>query len=142
MATPYSNIFNKYGVLVEDAELLSILDVVEYEGLLTIFLSKATNIYFKTCLKDLSNVDNVLKQFNQSLTEEEQWILAEGMKLVWYEKQIFKEKQFKDRIGSKDYITHSPANLIDKLVSLRNDTEKSLRNKIVDYTFNGFSGFN
>lgn len=142
MSTPYSDIFKKYSILVTDSELLSVLDDEEYTELLELFLSKSKSIYFKSCSKNLSDVDIAAQKFNQTLTEEEMWLLAECMKLVWYEKQLFKENNLRDKIGSKDYSRHSPGNLLDKLIMLKKDTEKSLKDKIVDYSFNEFSGFN
>lgn len=140
--TPYSDIFTKANILFSDVELLSALIDSEYTELLEIFLSKA-KIYFKSCKVDLSDIDDTLKQFNQTLNNEEQWIIAESIKLVWTERQLFKEEKLRDRMTTKDYnASHSTANLIDKLILLKNDAEKSLNNKIVSYTFNSFIGFN
>lgn len=140
MPTLYSSIFTKTNILFEDPELLNILTDGEYNDLLEIFQSKV-KIYFKSCKKDLNDVDDVLKQFNTELSNEEQWIIAEGIKLVWIEKQLYKERKLSDRMGTRDYTSHSPANLLDKLLLLKQDAEKSLKNKITDYTFNGFEGF-
>jgi hypothetical protein len=142
MATPYSDIYTKSSILFDDSNLLSILADEEYEELLQIFLNKAKTLYFKSCTKDLTDVDNEEKQFNEDLSEEEQWILAEGIKLVWLEKQLYKEKELRNRISTKDYSLHSPANLIEKLTGLVNETRKTLKSYVVDYTFNNFSGFN
>lgn len=142
MPTLYSSIFTKFNSLIEDPELLSLLSDSEYTVLLEIFLSKAKSIYFKSCKVDLSDVDNVLKQFNQVLSDEEQWLISEAMKLIWVEKQLYKEEKLRDRITTKDYNSFSKANLIDKLTILKIDAEKSLRNKITGYTFNDFIGFN
>lgn len=143
MPTLYSSIFTKTNSLFIDAELLSVLTDQEYTGLLEIFLSKAKSIYFKSCKVDLSDVDNVLEQFNTTLSDEEEWILAIGIRLVWLERQLYREEKLRDRITTKDYnASHSTANLIDKLILLKTDAEKSLKEKINSYTFNDFSGFN
>lgn len=142
MPTLYSSIYTKANVLFEDYNLLANLTDEEYNELLEIFLSKAKSIYFKNCKKDLSNVDDTLKQFNDDLDLEEQWILAEGIKLVWLERQLNKEKKLRDKLGNRDYSVHSPANLIDKLVMLIKETKKDLKGYVVDYSFNSFEGFN
>ncbi len=86
---------------------------------------------------------NFFGQFNEDLDDEEQFILAEGCKLVWTDRQLYKEKKLRDRLGNKDYpAPHSPANLIDKLSTLKNDTLKQLKSLVVDYSFNKFKGFN
>jgi hypothetical protein len=140
--TPFSNIFTKSNVLFEDSKLLEVLTDDEYTELLELFLSKAKSIYFKTCKKDLTKVDDTLKQFNETLSDEEQWILAEGIKLVWLEKQLFKEEKLREKLSSKDYTVHSPGNLLDKLIILRNETKNNLKTMVNDYSFNGFEGFN
>ena len=143
MSTPFSNIYIKANVLFEDAKLLAILSQEEYEELLEIFLSKSKSIYFKKCKKDLNDTDNILKQFNEILSEEEEWILAEGMRLTWYERQLYKEEKLRDKMTTKDYnSSHSQANLINELTALKNDTLKQLNSLVVDYSFNDFKGFN
>lgn len=141
VSTPFANIFSKYGALVEDTELLSILTDSEYTELLEIFLSKAKSIYFKSCKKDLTAVDDILKEFNQTLSDEEQWIIAESMKLVWVERQLYKEQNLRDRLTTKDYNSFSKSALLGKLSELKNDTLKKLKALVVDYTFNDFGGF-
>jgi len=142
MSTPYSDIFYKYGVLVDDSELLSRLTDEEYTELLELFLSKAKSVYFKSCKKDLSDVDDTKKQFNETIDEQEQWIICEAMKYIWVEKQLYKEEKLRDKMTPKDYDNSSPANLIDKLTKLKIETKKSLDAMIISYSFDGFEGFN
>jgi hypothetical protein len=142
MPTLYSSIFTKANILFEDAQLLANLTDEELTELLEIFLDKSKSIYFKNCKKDLTDVDNTLKQFNETLTLEEEFILAEGIKLIWIERQLFKEEKLRDKIGNRDYQVHSPANLIDKLIALKNDAKRNLLEMNVSYSFNEFEGFN
>ena len=142
MSTPFSDIYAKTNILFEDAPLLEKLTDIELDELLEIFLSKAKSVYFKSCKKDLNNVDNTTKVFNQTLTDEEQWILSLGIRLVWLERKLYKEENLRNRITTKDYNSFSGGNLIDKLTTLRDKTEKDLKQKVVDYTFNSFTGFN
>jgi hypothetical protein len=142
MATPFSDIYIKTNILFEDAGLLSKLTDTEYEELLELFLSKSKSIYFKSCEKDLTDVDNILKQFNETLSEQEQWVLATGIRLVWLERKLYNEENLRNKLSNRDYQTFSPANLIDKLILLRDKTEKDLQKLIVDYSFDSFVGFN
>lgn len=140
MSTPFSDIYIKANLLFDDAPLLGDLTDDEYSELLELFLSKS-KIYFKSCKKDLTDVDNVLKQFNPILDDEEQWVLALGIRLVWLERKLYKEENLRNRITTKDYNSFSGGNLIDKLTVLRDKTEKDLKQKVIDYTFNEFEGF-
>jgi hypothetical protein len=142
MATPFSDIYIKTNILFEDAGLLSKLTDTEYEELLELFLSKSKSIYFKSCEKDLTDIDNILKQFNETLSEQEQWVLATGIRLVWLERKLYNEENLRNKLSNRDYQTFSPANLIDKLILLRDKTEKDLQKLIVDYSFDSFVGFN
>jgi len=141
MSTPYTEIFKKANILFEDAPLLSRLTDDEYTEFLELFLSKTKSVYFKKCKKDLADVDNTLKQFNQNLSDEEQWICAQGVMLVWLERQLYKEEKLRDKMGTKDYSFFSPANMIQKLINLVNDARTQLRDMEIDYTFNSFTGF-
>jgi len=141
MPTLFSEIYTKSNILFDDAPLLSSLDDDEYDELLELFLSKS-KIYFKSCKKDLTDIDDTLKQFNEDLDDEEQWVLALGIRLVWLERKLYKEENLRNRITTKDYNSFSGGNLIDKLTTLRDKTLKDLKNLVTDYTFNNFEGFN
>jgi len=142
MPTLFSSVYTKANILFEDTQLLQNLADEEMDELLEIFLSRSM-IYFKSCKIDLTDIDDVLKQFNNDLSNEEQFILAEGIRLVWLERKLFKEENLRDRLTTKDYnSSHSTGNLIDKLTMLRDSTEKALKQRIVEYSFNLFSGFN
>lgn len=142
MATPFADIYTKINILFEDDQLLSILTDEEYSELLELFLNKSKSVYFKRCKKNLSDIDDEAKQFNETLDDQEQWILAEGCKLVWVERQVNREEKMRDRITPKEYDRKSPANLLDKLILLKNNTKKSLNEMIIDYSFDEFKGFN
>jgi len=142
MATPFADIYTKINILFEDDQLLSILTDEEYSELLELFLNKSKSVYFKRCKKNLSDIDDEAKQFNETLDDQEQWILAEGCKLVWVERQVNREEKMRDRITPKEYDRKSPANLLDKLLLLKNNTKKSLNEMIIDYSFDEFKGFN
>lgn len=142
MSTPYLEIYTKFNILMEDSKLLSLLTDDEYTSLQELFLSKAKSIHFKNCRTDLTDVDDTKKQFNQTLSDEEQWILAMAMRLVWVERQLYKEKQLNDHLETKDYTIHSPGNLLDKLITLKDETKRELKSQINDYSFNNFEGFN
>jgi len=119
MSTPFTDVYAKFNTVTEDAQLFSRLDDDELLELLEIFLSKSRTVYFKNCLIDLTDINILTKQFNQNVDAQSQWILAEGMKLTWLER-----------------------NLIDKFNELIKSTKVSMRDLTVLYSFDGFYGFN
>ena len=141
MPTPYKEIFDKANVLFTDAELLHRLSDEELNELLKLFLSKAKSVYFKSCKKNLDDVDDVLEQFNVDIDEQEQWLIAQSMRIVWLDKQIYREEKLRDRIGSRDYQMHSPGNLLDKLILLKKETKRELNELLISYSFDEFEGF-
>jgi hypothetical protein len=80
-------------------------------------------------------------QFNETLDNEEQWILAHGMILSWQSSRLNHQKLLKDRLTSKDFKSFSPAMLLDKMILLRQQSLTEMRRLTVSYSFNGFTGF-
>jgi len=80
-------------------------------------------------------------QFNEDLTDEEIHILAHGMLLSYFSSILLKHENMKNSLSMKDYNAFSPANLLDKLTTIKKELQVDLRNLIVSYTFNDFEGF-
>jgi hypothetical protein len=139
MATTFQSVFDKFTTIIESHKLSKLSDL-QLTELLTMFLDGSVSLYFKNCKTDLSDRNST--QFNQTLTSEEQWILAYGMVMVWCESNLNSEKKLKDYISPKDYNSHSPANLLDKLIVLNKLSLKKIKELTVSYSFNGFAGFN
>lgn len=139
MATPFQNIYDKFLNLIEDYELAIIPDD-ELDYLLFSYLDRAVSLDFKQCRKDLTNYNKELKQFNEDLTGEEQWIIAYGMVLSWLESKIKRERLLRDAISDRDYEESSHANQLKELLNLEESTRKKLTEYILNYTFNDFDG--
>lgn len=80
-------------------------------------------------------------QFNETLDEEEMWILAHGMILSWQSAKIRHSSMLKNRLTPKDFKSFSPANLLEKMVELQKYSYREMRRLIVKYSYNGFTGF-
>lgn len=139
MATPFQNIYDKFLSLIEDYELAIIPDD-ELDYLLFSYLDRAVSLDFKQCRKDLTNYNKELKQFNEDLTGEEQWIIAYGMVLSWLESKIKRERLLRDAISDRDYEESSHANQLKELLNLEESTRKKITEYILNYTFNDFDG--
>lgn len=83
-----------------------------------------------------------LGQFNENLTDEELWILAHGMILTWNSAKLYAEQKLRNSLSTTDYKTYSPANLLEKLLDLKECSRREMRRLTVSYSFNGFTGFN
>ncbi|MDD4156587.1 MAG: hypothetical protein PHY08_08460, partial [Candidatus Cloacimonetes bacterium] len=81
-ATTYASIFQKFMHEIDDFDLTSMdEDDMEVENKLT--LSKAVTL-FKKCKQGLTRSDTT-ETFTNTLTEEEEWILADYMRKVWFD---------------------------------------------------------
>lgn len=139
MATPFQNIYDKFLSLINDYELAIVADD-ELEYLLANYLNRAISLDFKQCNKDLSNYDIDLKQFNEDLTDEEQWILAYGMAISWLESKIKQNELLRTAISGRDYSEMSHANQLKELMNLETQMRNKLNEYILNYTFNNFDG--
>lgn len=139
MATPFQGIYDKFLSLIDDYEL-ALFNDDELDFLLVNYLSRAVSLDFKQCTKDLTDFDKDLKQFNEVLTNEEQWIIANGMVLSWLEPKIKRERLLRDAISDRDYKESSHANQLKELSNLESATRDKLRSYIISYTHNDFDG--
>lgn len=139
MATPFQDIYDKFLSLIDDYTLALITDE-ELEDLLSNYLSRAISLDFKQCRKDLNNIDKTIKQFNDELSLEEQWIIANGMVLSWLEPKLKRERLLRDAITDRDYKETSHANQLKELMNLEEITKRKLKEYIISYTHNDFDG--
>ena len=79
MGTPFSDIYELFSSLITDPELIEMLEREETEETLFTYMRMTIALDFKRCKKDLSSIDSNLKQFNETLDEEEKSIIAIGM---------------------------------------------------------------
>lgn len=85
---------------------------------------------------------NFSGEFNDTFTPQEEWITAIGMVLAWSSDKYYKLKRLTDPLTPKDFSSHSPANLLDKIKDLRERATYEIRDAKNSYSYDGFSGFN
>jgi hypothetical protein len=85
---------------------------------------------------------NFVGQYNDDLDDQEQWIIARGMILSWISHIVYSEKKLKNSLTTKDYKTFSSSEVLRQLTTLKNETKTELRDLIVSYSFDSFTGFN
>ena len=79
-------------------------------------------------------------QFNCTLSLDEQYILAMGMLQSWLNHKIYREQNLRMVIGDTDYKGYSSANLLGKLMNLRDSLKLELRERKMKYSYKGFTG--
>ena len=136
MSTPVGDIFRLFlGQIGED--IITELEDEVVDDLLLGYLEGAIT-EFHECKKDLTisynGVDCVI---NDDLTLDEKYILSRGMLLYWLQPKINTEDLIRNRITDGDYTIKSPANLLEKLLKLKDSTEKDLKRRKINYSYRG-----
>ncbi|KOS61438.1 hypothetical protein FJQ98_16685 [Lysinibacillus agricola] len=119
-STSYSDIFGLFLDKVNDYYIKNQLEnnpVFADEILLGYLRSAIPKFTYST--KNLSNREDALFQFNICLSDMEKEILATLMIAEHLSPKIISEDYVYNKIGSKDYNQHSPANQLKQLLELR-----------------------
>jgi len=135
MTISYDLIFKKFMHEINDFDLTSLTE----EQMLTenkLTLSKAVSL-FKKCKQSLIR-DDEDEEFDNNLTEEEQWIIADYMRKVWLDEKINNGELLKLRLTDKDFKTFSPADLLGTMSKLKSIYDKELKLKVNDYLYDGY----
>jgi hypothetical protein len=132
MPTLYSEIDDMFLSDVSDDTFLD-YEESEREEILNGLRKKAVT-RFKACQKDLSDKNDILKQFNQTLTDEEKLIIATCMRKFWLNDKIYNLELLKQRMSTKDWKLTSQAEHLKNLTTLRKDLEEEISRMIVNYT--------
>lgn len=139
MATPFSDVYERFLESISDSMFAKLTDT-DLTEILYNYLNKSVSLEFRQCKKDLQNIDKTLEQFNEDLTDEEQWIIALGMVLAYLSTKKYKEELMRQSLGDRDYKASSPQDLLRVLLELEKDTRNQLKSYIRKYTYTGFEG--
>lgn len=90
---------------------------------------------FTYSTKDLSNRDSILLQFNLQLSDMEKEILGTLMVVEYLSPKILRDELLLDRLGSKDFRTFSPANLLKETRELRESFKSEANSLMVEYYY-------
>ena len=135
MPVPYSNIYDMFLSDIKDHTLLD-FEVEDREKILDDLRIKAET-QFKQCKNDLSDKDNIEKQYNFDLTIEEQLIIATIMRKFWMNDKIYNLSLLKQAMSTKDWKQTSQAEHLLRLTALMSELNKEISKMIVDYcTYN------
>ena len=135
MSTSYDLIFQKFMHEIDDFDLTS-LDEEDMliENKLT--LSKAITL-FKKCKQSLIR-DDTSELFTNNLKEEEQWIIADYMRKVWFDEIINNGNLLKLNLSDKDFKLFSPSDKLQVLSKLKTQYDRELKLKVNDYLYDGY----
>lgn len=113
MSTLYSEIFDLFSGMITDYEHL-LLPIETQDEILEGWLLNAIG-EFDNCKTDLSDRNEELKKFNQTLNDKERKILARYILVEWMNPQLYSIDYFKSRLSSKDFNQFSPSNQLKEI---------------------------
>lgn len=118
MATSYEKIYSNLLPKFRDYDI-PIMTEDEVKELLHDFFVPAISS-FHVCIKDLSDRDDVLEQFNCDLDDTEIEIISNYILLEFLSsKYIRTPSLLKVSLSSSDFNSYSPANMLDKLLDMK-----------------------
>ncbi|WP_101773514.1 hypothetical protein [Peptostreptococcus faecalis] len=80
--------------------------------------------------------------FEDTLSNEEVFILVKGMIIYWLQPKVNREENLKNMVTDGDYKKLSGANMLDKMIKLYKTTLREFELAVINYTYNDFKGFN
>ena len=140
MATSYQDVYSRFLSKITDYNFLNLTEnEIEYH--LEKFL-KSSIVKFRYCNK-LSDRDDSIKSFNETLTDEEQEILSVLMCVEYLSPKILTDDLLKQTLSSKDYTLYSQANHIKEVRSIKDSYQKEASSLMILYTYSKtkMSGF-
>ena len=120
--TPYSNIYDRFERQITDFDLNALLPAnkaIVLRGL----LDEAIVMYF-TCPVDLTDRNDTTLQFNQTLTELQEQVLANYMTMAWIKPWLNNQDLFETHFSTQEYNEFSPANRMKELRECMKSAEK------------------
>lgn len=131
MATPFLDVYELFTILNQDERSLNTLSTEVQEEILQSFLLKASVDFYESKTDLTFDLDR--KRFVETLDLDEQYILAEFMRIYWTQRLLFDEKNLRVQLGDRDYKKFSPSNQLKTLSALETKIKNDLKKRIIKY---------
>lgn len=130
--TPFSDVYSRFLDRVQDYTVLG-LDCRVIEQQMHSYLSSAEADFARFAAEDLSDADQDFACYNADLGSDTINVLVAGMLYYWVTPKVLMTDNFANLLNTKDYTTHSNANLLLQLKELRATLRREFLSKISDY---------
>ena len=104
------------------------------------YMKRACSQFDKVCVYDLSDHDDIIRQFNIDIPNNEideiLDIVSEGMLVQWMKPYVYKQDNLVQLLNTKDFTNYSPAELFRQVNSAYNSVAKRFTNMIREYSYN------
>lgn len=136
MATPYEKLYENLLSKFRSYEI-PLMTVEEVKDYLHDFLMPAIS-RFHVCRKNLNDRDDILQRFNVELSDVEVEILSNYMLIEYIDSEYVRTPSLlKIQLPSSDFKVYSPANFLDKLMSMHKTYVKENETLLSRYAWMG-----
>ena len=134
MSTLFSSIYSRALFKLKDYDFLQLESGLRNQILHNYLISAQSE--FQHCAKqDLSQRNDEEEFYEEDLDEDVIEILCLGVAYYWMSANTLDSDKMRNHLNTKDYSVYSPANLLDKLSTLRKDLRKEFEQAIKKYTY-------
>ena len=134
MATTFESIYARCRGRIKDYDKEGYTDEM-FAAVEKDLLQAAIDDFVDICAQDLTDYDEELEEFNITLTRKEQSILALSMIVHWLEPYVYNSDALKNAMSTKDFSMFSPANLLEQMKGLLEQSQKKLKAEMNLYSF-------
>ena len=134
MATPYSEIYNMFLEQMTDTDLLDHTEKNRTQ-LLYGYMIRSCGAFSRLCDIDLSDRNEISKQFNSDLTESIKDIIVQGMIVEWLKPKYLYNENLNNVLNTKDYNMYSSANLLKEIRETYLTAKRDFESMMNKYSF-------
>lgn len=132
MATEFDTVYGAFLGKVSDYDLADMVET-DAKAVMSDYLKQAIGKFSESCKKDLMAVTG--DSFDADLTYFEIDIISELMVEGWCKPRLYNLDLLKNKLSTKDFTTFSPANLLDKVREVYEQSHKRARSMINEYSY-------
>lgn len=139
MGIPYDLFTGAFLGKVTEYDFIS-LDEYDRNNIVDGYMKRACSQFNNICKYDLTNRDDVIRQFNIDIPDSEidevLDIVSEGMLAQWMKPYVFKQDNLSQLLNTRDFTAYSPAELFRQINSAYNSVCKNFTGMMREYSYN------
>lgn len=139
MSVPYDMFVGAFLGKVTEYDFIN-LDDYDRNNIVEGYMKRACSQFDKICKYDLSDRDDLIRQFNMDIPDDEideiLDIISEGMLVQWMKPYVFKQDNLVQLLNTRDFTAYSPAELFRQVSSAYNSVSKRFVGMMREYSYN------
>lgn len=139
MSVSYESFVGAFLSKVTEYDFLN-LDTYNRDAIIDGYMKRACSQFNKICLYDLTNRNDIVRQFNVDIPDNEidevLDIVSEGMLVQWMKPYVFKQDNLVQLLNTRDFTAYSPAELFRQVSSAYNSVNKRFVGMMREYSYN------